>query len=126
MESLSSETRRSVDADDVDGVDGGGNGGGRAGEGGGRGLEGEGGVGCVCYICEARSLPGKFDVAKAKALKVPHVRMPRRLFGLSQAIFSAEIARQLSRLHSSQSSFSSSEFCGELEHSRGGSVSRVF
>lgn len=35
---------------------------------------GEGEVGCVCYVCEAPTLPGRFDVAKAKALKVPHVR----------------------------------------------------
>eukprot|EP00903_Cladosiphon_okamuranus_P020995 g19287.t1 len=69
---LSSEARRHVDADDVDG-DGGGGGDGDSGaeQGGGRGLQ-ESGVGCVCYICEAPPLAGKFDVAKATALNVPH------------------------------------------------------
>lgn len=66
------EARRRVDAGDGGGG-GGIRGGGSGGAGGGRVAEG-GEVGCVCYICEAPSLPGKFDVAKAKALKVPHVR----------------------------------------------------
>lgn len=33
----------------------------------------EGPVGCVCYVCEAPSLPGKFDVKTAVKLKVPRV-----------------------------------------------------
>ncbi|CAN0246868.1 unnamed protein product, partial [Ectocarpus fasciculatus] len=38
----------------------------------GDGGVGGGGVGCVCYICDPPALTGKFDVLKAKALKVPH------------------------------------------------------
>ena len=43
------------------------------GEGGGGAAESKGPVGCVCYVCEAPSLPGKFDVRKALELKVPKV-----------------------------------------------------
>lgn len=30
-------------------------------------------LGCVCYVCEAPALPGKFDLKKAMELGVPRV-----------------------------------------------------